>query len=53
LVVLVLERTAVTMLVGNFLPFPNRLFITQSTTLQQQQQLYPVTPEDGQLGRNM
>jgi hypothetical protein len=27
--------------------------LTQSTALQQQQQPYPVTPEDGQLGRNM
>jgi hypothetical protein len=29
------------------------LRLTQSTALQQQQQPYPVTPEDGQLGRNM
>jgi hypothetical protein len=28
------------------------LRLKQSTTLQQQQQAYPVTPEDGQLGRN-
>jgi hypothetical protein len=27
--------------------------LKQSTALQQQQQSYPVTPEDGQLGRNM
>jgi hypothetical protein len=29
------------------------LRLKQSTTLQQQQQTYPVTPEDGQLGQNM
>jgi hypothetical protein len=29
------------------------LRLKQSATLQQQQQPYPVTPEDGQLGRNM
>jgi hypothetical protein len=31
----------------------SNLRLTQSTALQQQQQPYPVTPEDGQLSWNM
>jgi hypothetical protein len=34
-------------------PHTRDLRLKQSTALQQQQQPYPVTPEDDQLGRNM